>query len=76
MTWFLIWTGLVLVSLVVLGALGWRVFGKGKALLSEYAATGRAVDAETDRADRDLDSWLQAQAEAEVEAREASEDVR
>jgi len=74
--WFLIWTGLVLASLVVLGALGWQVFGKGKALLREYAATGRAVDAATDRADRDLDSWLLAQAEAEVEAREPSEDVR
>ncbi len=74
--WFLIWTGLVLVSLVVLGALGWQVFGKVKALLREYAAAGRAVDAATDQADRELDAWLLAQAEAEVEAREASEDVR
>lgn len=76
MTWFLIWTCLVLGALALLAGIGWRLFRKGKALLSEYGATMRRIDDTTDRANRDFDEWLVAQAQAQAEAQAPSEDVR
>ncbi len=51
------WLVLVLVSLLVLGLLGWRLFRQSRALVREVSATTRRVADTQAQAQEAFDSW-------------------
>lgn len=45
MLWFLVWSALVVLAVLVLGRLAWSVFRKGVALISEMGEAGTRLSA-------------------------------
>jgi hypothetical protein len=59
------WVLLVVLSLLVLGLLGWRLFGQVRALLREVSAASRRAAETRAEAQRSFDAWRAERADAD-----------